>query len=70
MATAQVKEILKLIDQLSLDEKEELINTIKYQANEQRRDEIAKNINKANQEYEQDNVFRGTIDETIKYLNE
>lgn len=37
MATAQLKEILKLIDQLSLHEKEDLINIIKYKTNEQRR---------------------------------
>ena len=61
--------ILEMIDNLSLDEQEDLINIVQHRQIERRREEIAANIAKAHQEYQQDEVFRGTVDEIIAELN-
>ena len=62
-------QILEMIDNLSLDEQEDLINIVQHRQIERRREEIAANIAKAHQEYQQDEVFRGTVDEIIAELN-
>ncbi|MGK7899072.1 MAG: hypothetical protein AB4372_37010 [Xenococcus sp. (in: cyanobacteria)] len=62
--------ILDLIDTLSLDEQEDLINIVSHRQIEQRREEIAENISKSHQEYQQEKVFRGTVDEILSELNQ
>ncbi len=62
-------QILEMIDRLSLDEQEDLINIVQHRQIERRREEIAANIAKAQQEYQQDRVFRGTVDEIVAELN-
>ncbi len=62
--------ILDLIDTLSPDEQEDLINIVRHRQIEQRRDEIAENIRKSRQEYQQGQVFRGTVDELLSELNQ
>jgi len=68
--TTQFNEILEMIDNLSFEEKEELINIVKHRQIEQRREEIANNIAQAHQDYQQGNVFRGSVDQVIAGLNE
>lgn len=68
--TIQFNQILEMIDDLSLEEQEELINIVRHRKIEQRREEIANNIAQANQEYQQGNVFRGSVDQVIAELNE
>lgn len=68
--TSQFNQILEMIDHLSLEEQEELINIVKHRQIEQRREEIANNIAQANQEYQEGNVFRGSVDQVIAELNE
>ena len=67
LAQRAVQEAIEL---LPLDEQEDLINIIKYRQIERRREEIAANIAKAHQEYDQNEVFRGTVDDVIAELNE
>ena len=62
-------QILEMIDRLSLDEQEDLINIVQHRQIERRREEIAANIAKAQQEYQKDRVFRGTVDEIVAELN-
>ena len=62
-------QILEMIDNLSPDEQEDLINIVQHRQTERRREEIAANIAKAHQEYEQDLVFRGTVDDILAELN-
>ncbi|AFZ14915.1 hypothetical protein Cri9333_4119 [Crinalium epipsammum PCC 9333] len=68
--TTQFNQILEMIDHLSLDEKEDLINIVRHRQIEQRREEIAANIAQADQEYQEGKVFRGTVDEIIAELEE
>ena len=68
--TTRFNEILEMIDRLSPDEQEDLVNLIEHRRIEQRRNEIATNITQAQQEYQQGNVFRGTVNEVIAELNE
>jgi len=49
--TTQFNEILEMIDCLSPDEQEDLVNIVRQRRVEQRRDEIATNITKAQQDY-------------------
>ncbi|TVQ43345.1 MAG: hypothetical protein EA365_12690 [Gloeocapsa sp. DLM2.Bin57] len=65
----QFHQILEMIDCLSLDEQQDLINIVQHRQMEKRREEIANNINQARQEYEQGQVFRGNIDDIINELN-
>lgn len=67
--TIQFNQILEMIDYLSLDEQDDLINIIRHRQNEKIREEIANNINQARQEYQQGKVFRGTVDDVIAELN-
>ncbi len=69
MPNTRFNQILEMIDNLSLDEQEDLINIARHRQIEQRREEIATNIIKADQEYQQDEVFRGTVDDVITELN-
>ena len=67
--TIQFHQILEMIDNLSLDEQDDLINIIRHRQIEKRREEIAKNILQARQNYQQGKVFRGNIDDIITELN-
>jgi hypothetical protein len=67
--TIQFHQILEMIDDLSLDEQDDLINIIRHRQIEKRREEIAKNIHQARQDYKQGKVFRGNIDDIIAELN-
>ncbi|MDJ0728616.1 MAG: hypothetical protein QNJ33_01350 [Crocosphaera sp.] len=67
--TIQFHQILEMIDNLSLDEQDDLINIIRHRQIEKRREEIAKNIVQARQDYQQRKVFRGNIDDIITELN-
>ncbi len=67
--TIQFNQILEMIDYLSVDEQDDLINIVRHRQIEKRREEIANNINQAKQEYQQGNVFRGTVDDIITELN-
>lgn len=61
--TVKLNQILEMIDKLSLDEQEDLINIVRHRQIERRREEITTNITKAKQEYEEGKVFRETVDE-------
>ena len=67
--TIQFNQILEMIDNLSFDEQDDLINIVRYRQIEKRREEIANNINQSRQEYQEGQVFRGTVDDIIAELN-
>jgi len=67
--TAQFSQILEMIDYLSFDEQDDLINIVKHRQIEKRREQIAQNISQARQDYQNDNVFRGNVDAIIAELN-
>ena len=69
MQNTRFNQILEMIDNLSPDEQEDLINIARHRQIEQRREEIATNIIKAHQEYQQNKVFRGSVDNVIAELN-
>ncbi|NEP60386.1 MAG: hypothetical protein F6K31_25855 [Symploca sp. SIO2G7] len=66
---ASFDEILDMIDTLSLEEQNALLDIVRRRQVEQRRREIAKSIAQAKDEYKAGQVFRGTIDEIITELN-
>ncbi|MEB3309018.1 MAG: hypothetical protein VKJ02_02185 [Snowella sp.] len=65
----QFSQILEMIDYLSLDEQNDLINIIKHRQIEKRREQIAQNISQSRQDYQNGNVFRGNVDAIIAELN-
>ena len=67
--TMQFSQILEMIDYLSFDEQDDLINIIKHRQIEKRREQIAQNISQARQDYQNGNVFRGDVDSIIAELN-
>ena len=66
--TMQFSQILEMIDYLSFDEQDDLINIVKHRQIEKRREQIAQNISQARQDYQKGNVFRGNIDDIIAEL--
>lgn len=60
--------ILKLVEEMSDDEQITLIDLIEKRRTEKRRDEIALNIARANEEYARGQVFRGTLDDVMAEL--
>jgi hypothetical protein len=67
--TMQFSQILEMIDYLSFDEQDDLINIVKHRQIEKRREQIAQNISQARQDYQNGNVFRGNVDAIIAELN-
>ena len=67
--TISFDHILELIDALSQDEQDDLINIVHHRQAQRRRDEMANNIAKSHEEYHKGQVFRGTVDEIIAELN-
>jgi hypothetical protein len=65
----QFNQILEMIDYLSFDEQDDLINIVKHRQIEKRREQIAQNISQSQQDYQNGNVFRGNIDAIIAELN-
>jgi len=65
----QFGQILEMIDNLPMDEQDDLINIIRHRQIEKRREEIARNIDQARQDYQQGNVFRGNVDDIIAELD-
>ncbi|WP_218596887.1 hypothetical protein [Chroogloeocystis siderophila] len=58
------------IETLSVNEQEVLIDVIRHQLAERRRNEIAANIAQAQEEYRTGNVFRETVDEILDELHQ
>ena len=67
--TMQFNQILEMIDYLSFDEQDDLINIVKHRQIEKRREQIAQNICQARQDYQNGHVFRGNVDDIIAELN-
>ena len=67
--TIQFSQILEMIDHLSFDEQDDLINIVKHRQTKKRREQIAQNISQARQDYQNGNVFRGNVDAIIAELN-
>ena len=68
--TTQFDQILEIIDHLSLEEQEDLIQIVQRRKTERRREEIARNLAQAQEDYQRENTFRGTVDAVIAELNE
>jgi len=66
---ASFDEILDMIDTLSLEEQDALLDIVRCRQIEQRRREIAKSIAQAKNEYQVGKVFRGKVDEIITELS-
>jgi hypothetical protein len=60
--------ILELVEAMSDDEQMILVDLVNKRRIERRRDRIAANIAISTKEYEQGDVFRGTVDEVMTEL--
>ncbi len=68
MKTYSFDAIIELVEEMSDDEQIVLINLIGRRIKERRRDEIALNIVRAEEEYLQEQVFRGTVNDIMAEL--
>jgi hypothetical protein len=59
---------LDLVEAMPDEEQMILVNLINRRRSERRRDEIAANIEAATNEYERDQVFRGSVDDVMAEL--
>lgn len=67
--TSRLEQVIEIVEALSSEEQETLINVVKRRLIEKRRDEIASNIAQADMEYNSGEVFRGTIDQIMDELS-
>jgi len=68
MRTHSLDTILELVEAMSESEQITLIDLLRQRRKEKRRNEIALNIIRANEEYLNGQVFRGTMDDVIGEL--
>ncbi len=68
--TSTFDKILEQIDNLSNEDQELLIDVVKKRLIECRRNQIVDNIKQAHQEYESNNVIRGSVEDIIRELND
>ena len=68
MKTYSFDAIIELVEEMSDDEQIVLINLIGRRLKERRRDEIALNIVRAEEEYLNEQVFRGTVNDIMAEL--
>ena len=61
-------EVLEAADQLSLGEKEELINVLNRRIIEARQDELVQDIEKANREFREGKALPTTPDDLMKEI--
>jgi len=66
--TATFNQVLDLIEAMPDEEQMILFDLINRRRSERRRDEIAANIKAAAKEYEQGQVFRGSVDDVMAEL--
>ncbi len=60
--------VLEIVEKMSDDEQLTLIDLIRKRQTEKRRDEIARNIVLANEDYVKGNLFRGSVDDIMAEL--
>ena len=60
--------VLEIVEEMSDDEQLTLIELIRKHQTEKRRDQMARNISQANDDYARDDVFRGSVDEIMAEL--
>ena len=60
--------VLEIVEEMSDDEQLTLIDLIRKRQTEKRRDEVARNIVLANEDYIKGNVFRGSVDDIMAEL--
>jgi hypothetical protein len=68
MSTYRFDEVLELVEELSEDDQLTLTHLITQRLREKRRDEIALNITRANEDYAHGKVFRGSVEDIMKEL--
>lgn len=61
-------EVLDMIDSLSVEQRESLIEIVKSRLIEERRDRLGKSIKKARREYKHGKASRGTVDDLMSEL--
>lgn len=70
MKTYTFDAIVELVEEMSDDEQITLIELIKQRLREKRRDVISLNIVRANEEYLNGEVFRGTVADVMAQLKQ
>lgn len=66
MGKARFQETLEQIGALSEDEQQSLVEVVRHRLVEQRREELAKNIVEAKEDYRRGKVKRGTIETLLR----
>jgi ribosome recycling factor len=59
---------LEIVESLSEDQRESLIEIVKHRLIEERRDRLARSIKEAREEYRQGQVRRGSMDDLVRDL--
>jgi hypothetical protein len=67
---APFQEALEIIESLSEDQQEDLINILQRRRSERRREVLAESIKEARAEYNRGEVTRGPVDALMKELAE
>lgn len=66
---SRLEQVLESIEVLPLEDQEMLIDLMQRRLVERRREEIARHIAQAQEEYNENTMFRGTVEDVIAELN-
>jgi ribosomal protein S1 len=70
MQTSNFERVLDDVEALSVDEQEALIQVVQRRLTERRREEIAATIAQARADYQEGDVFRGTVEQIMNELRQ
>jgi len=70
MKTATFDEALDIIESFPEEQRESIVEIIKYRLAEERRERLAQTIKEAREEYACGEVRRGTVDELMREISQ
>jgi len=66
--TSTFQKIIEAIEQLSLEDREILVDIIQNRLKQERREQLLQEVTEAERDYAQGNVHRGSVSELLKEL--
>ena len=68
MKTATFDEALDIIESFPEEQRESIVEIVKYRLTEERRERLAQTVKEAREEYARGEVKRGTVDDLIREI--
>jgi hypothetical protein len=63
-------EALEMVDSMTIEEREQLLEILQKRLIDEKREELVKNIREAKQEYRKGKIKKGTVDDLMREIME